>query len=350
MTLDEAVALSLLPDLSRVGLTARLRADDPVAARGRAPPARPGARARARSARQRRASTCSRGTIRGFPPRCSRCPTCRPALWYRGDARRAARARRRDRRLARRVRRRARDRAAARRRISPRAASPSSAASRAASIRRRTAARSRPAGRSPCSARASTASIRASTRRSPREIARDGPRGQRVSARHAAAAVSLPAAQPPDQRPVARRRRDRGVREVGLADHRRLRARTGARRDGGAGQRAERPQPGRTRADSGRRKDCGVCGRYRGGARLAAGPRPASGGSAVKCRSGQATSGDPLLRLMEAGQAYDLDALAAASGVDGVAAAAAPARARTARTRAARRRRPFHAADMNVLV
>jgi len=43
---------------------------------------------------------------------------------------------------------------------------------------------------------------------------------------------------------------------------------------------------------------------------------PASGDASSDARS--STSGDPLLRLMHAGQAYDLDGLAVVSGVDGV--------------------------------
>ena len=43
---------------------------------------------------------------------------------------------------------------------------------------------------------------------------------------------------------------------------------------------------------------------------------PARGDASSDARS--STSGDPLLRLMDAGQAYDLDGLAAVSGVDGV--------------------------------
>ena len=48
---------------------------------------------------------------------------------------------------------------------------------------------------------------------------------------------------------------------------------------------------------------------------------PPAGTSASGGASGDApssASGDPLLRLMHAGQAYDLDGLAAVSGVDGV--------------------------------
>ena len=46
-----------------------------------------------------------------------------------------------------------------------------------------------------------------------------------------------------------------------------------------------------------------------------AGEMPGADGSSDAQSS---TSGDPLLRLMHAGQAYDLDALAEISGVDGV--------------------------------
>ena len=256
MTLDQAVALSLIPELPRVGLTERLRADDPGPARtrahavrrsaSRAAARRSGGHPRAgveRSAVSRRAARHVRRAAGALVPR---------------HARRAASARRRDRRLARRVGRRARDGAAARRR--PR---------RARHHRRQRPGARRRLGRASRRARHGPDDRRARLRRRSHLSARardagrarsprDGLVRQRVSAGHAAAAVSLSDAQPADQRPVARGRRDRGVREVGLAHHRRVRARTGARGHGRAGQRAERPQPRRARADPGRGKDCGV--------------------------------------------------------------------------------------------
>ena len=68
MTLDEAVALSLVPFLPRVGLTEHLVAGDLVlldeAARRRS------ARVMFAFVRSRQASACCRGTIHGSLPRC----------------------------------------------------------------------------------------------------------------------------------------------------------------------------------------------------------------------------------------------------------------------------------------
>ena len=65
-------------------------------------------------------------------------------------------------------------------------------------------------------------------------IARDRRARQRAPAGHAAAAASLPAAQPHHQRAGARGRRRRGRREERLAHHRALRARAGPRGHGRA--------------------------------------------------------------------------------------------------------------------
>ena len=105
-----------------------------------------------------------------------------------------------------------------------------------------------------------------STRRSRDAIDASGRGRQRARAGHAAAAAVLPAAQPHHQRAVARGRGHRGGREERVAHHRAMRARAGARRAGRARQRPERPQPRRPRAAAGRCKDCGVRGRYPGGA------------------------------------------------------------------------------------
>jgi DNA processing protein len=82
MTLDEAVALSLIPDLSRVGLAGRLRADDPVlieeARRLRDP---------AHAARMR-ADAVGIGVLAWndprFPAALLAIPDVPPVLWYRG--------------------------------------------------------------------------------------------------------------------------------------------------------------------------------------------------------------------------------------------------------------------------
>ena len=158
MTLDHAVALSLLDDLPRVGLN------------------RPPALIR----RSRTARTCSAGLLRVAhvtltPPRratrhwllawndpavsrrsLATITDCPPALWYRGtlDCSRAARGRRSSARAPRRRSRSKRRVSSAT--ISPLAASRWSAVWPAASIPRRTAARSRRGGPSPCSDRAST--------------------------------------------------------------------------------------------------------------------------------------------------------------------------------------------------
>jgi len=82
MTLDEAIALSLVPDLPRVGLTERLRAGDPVllaqASRGRA---------EARAVRTRAAAEAIdviAWNDRRFPAALLTTPDMPPALWYRG--------------------------------------------------------------------------------------------------------------------------------------------------------------------------------------------------------------------------------------------------------------------------
>ena len=213
MTLDEAVALSLIPELSRVGLTERLRADDPVLLEiARTLSRRSASRAAARGSGGDPA--CWRGTIRGFPSRCSPSPTCRRRS---GIAARSTRCERPPSPSSARAPRRpsrSKPRSGSAP-TSPRAASPSSAAWRAASIRPRIAARSRRAGRSPCSDRASIASIRAEHATLAADIARDGLVVSEYPPRHAAAPVSLPDAQPAHQRAVARGRRDRGEREVG---------------------------------------------------------------------------------------------------------------------------------------
>jgi DNA processing protein len=83
MTLDQAIALSLVPDLSRVGLTARLQSDDlellelstayvPCSA----------------TVRERAASAGIRvlpWNDPAFPPGLLAISDCPPALWYRGD-------------------------------------------------------------------------------------------------------------------------------------------------------------------------------------------------------------------------------------------------------------------------
>ena len=107
----------------------------------------------------------------------------------------------------------------------------------------------------------------------------------------------LSAAQPDHQRAVARGRGDRGGREERIADHRALRARAGARRARGARQRAERPQPRRPRAVEGRCKDCGVRGRYPGGAAACRG-RAGTAGAAPR----RGRDRDPVLGLPDAGR------------------------------------------------
>ena len=100
-----------------------------------------------------------------------------------------------------------------------------------------------------------------------REIESTGARPERARARHAAAAVVLSDAQPHHQRPGARRRRHRSRRKERVAHHRAAGARSGPRRPGGPGQRAERPKPRRPCASARRGKDCGGRGRYSGRAR-----------------------------------------------------------------------------------
>ena len=82
MTTDEAVALSLVPDLSRVGLTARLRAHDPALLARAAPLC-----ARGREVR-RRAEEDGIGVLPWsdplYPAALLAIPDAPPALWYRG--------------------------------------------------------------------------------------------------------------------------------------------------------------------------------------------------------------------------------------------------------------------------
>jgi DNA processing protein len=83
MTFDQAVALSLLDDLPRRGLTARLQASDPELIE------------RADAARHRATTLCTATAARGifflawndprFPAGLLALPDCPPGLWYRGD-------------------------------------------------------------------------------------------------------------------------------------------------------------------------------------------------------------------------------------------------------------------------
>ena len=144
----------------------------------------------------------------------------------------------------------------------------------AASIRRHIAAHSPPAAsRSPCSAPASTSSTRASIARwrarSPRRArwsasSRRGTRPPRV----------LSAAQPDHQRAVRAVVVVEAGEQSGSLITARVRARSGARRPGGARERPRRPQPRRSCAVAGRCTDRRVRRRCSGGA------RPVQGGSA----------------------------------------------------------------------
>ena len=247
------------PEPSRAhGQAARRR---PVAARTGAAAARAGARG-ARGAPPRRASRRWPGTIRAIRRGCSRFPTARRCCGAGAGSTRStrppwpssARARRRW--------------PVSRLRIVwppiwPRAASPSSADWPEAWTARRTVAPLR-AGR--------TVAVMASgaDRVYPPEheaLAREISGAGLVISEYAPGTAPLPfrfpAAKPGDQRARRRRDRRRGVRAIGLAHHRGVRARSGARGDGRAGERPRRAQPRRPRAHPRRRKDCRVCGRYR---------------------------------------------------------------------------------------
>ena len=83
MTLDHAVALSLLENLPRVNLTERLKNDPDLLARAVST-----ARAGSRCARTRRASRrfrSSRGMTRDFPTALATLTDLPPVLWYRGQ-------------------------------------------------------------------------------------------------------------------------------------------------------------------------------------------------------------------------------------------------------------------------
>ena len=237
MTLDEAVALSLMPDLSRVGLADRLRADDPVLLEeSRA------LRDRAQVVRMR-AETVGIHVLPWndprFPTTLLAIPDMPPVLWYRGalDALRA-----------------------------PAVAVVGSRAASAVALE--TGARlgtdlaalgvtvvsglARGVDSSAhrgalCSGRTIAVLGSGVDRVYPHEHAalcrRDRARGsgdERVPTGYAAARVSLSDAQSAHQRAVESRCCDRGERTVRLADYRRVRPRTGPGGDGGAGQRAER--------------------------------------------------------------------------------------------------------------
>ena len=83
MTLDHAVALSLMFDLPRAGLTARLQAEDPELAE------RAGIRLAEARALRTRAAAAGIGALAWddprFPAALLAIPDCPPLLWYRGD-------------------------------------------------------------------------------------------------------------------------------------------------------------------------------------------------------------------------------------------------------------------------
>jgi DNA processing protein len=83
MTLDESVALSLVENLPRVGLTARLKAGDP-ALRALAAPLVESARA-VRLRAERQGIGVLPWDAPEFPAALTAIPDCPPALWYRGQ-------------------------------------------------------------------------------------------------------------------------------------------------------------------------------------------------------------------------------------------------------------------------
>ena len=315
MTLDQAAALSLMFDLPRLGLTARVRAADPdvldrvgrIAAKGTRGSPRGAAGGHAPSALERSpisriAARHSRLSARDLVSRRSR--------GARGAARGHRRIPRRDRRGAgnghtsRRGPRRGRHHRGQRTGAGCRFRRPSRSAAR------------RPHDRG--------AGVRlgphlsARTRRVGPGDHRQRARPDGVPAGHAAQRVSLPAAEPADLRPLPGGRRDRGLRAVRVAHHGRLRARAGPRRDGGSRQRPQRTKSWRTCAHPRRRHDCRNGRRYH--RRTGAGANGAGAVHAsqqVTSAAVSATSGDAVLRAMDAGQAYDFDAIVAASGLDG---------------------------------
>ena len=82
MTLDHAVALSLLPDLSRCNLTGRLLADDPELLERAGPLMSEARRVRARAAA--RGTHVAAWLDAAFPAALLTLTDCPPALWYRG--------------------------------------------------------------------------------------------------------------------------------------------------------------------------------------------------------------------------------------------------------------------------
>ena len=174
----------------------------------------------------------------------------------------------------------------------------------------------RRARRSPCSARAPTSSIRREHESLAREIAATGRGPERTGAGHAAAAAVLPDAQPHHQRAVARGRGRRGWREERIAHHGALRARAGSRRAGRAWQHSERAQSRRPRPVARRCKDCGVGGRYSGGAGLfAPGASRQAGCVGPGSTAAGAIAADRVLACLAPGESCDLDAIAERSGL-----------------------------------
>ena len=145
----------------------------------------------------------------------------------------------------------------------------------------------------------------------------------------AAARMALPPAQPHHQRPVARRRDCRGRGAQRVAHHRAMRPGAGPVGDGGAGRRAERPEPGRARPPPGRRphgreasrtSSRSSCTTGATSSADVAGVRPGTHPATGKPRPG-GTLRDPVLRAMAAGEPYELEELAAKTGIDPMTAA-----------------------------
>ena len=299
MTLDQAVALSLLGDqLPKPGLTARLRAGRPGTARARSAALETRARLRRRAARLP-ASTCCRGTIRAFPAAArAPSPTVRRCCGIAAGSSCLRRTGRGDRRIARRHR---------RSRSRPPRAWPTDLAARGIHRRQRAGARRRfggPSRRAAATGRTIAVLGSGVDHIYPPEHAplagadRSGRRRpQRVSARHGAAAAPLSAAQSSHQRTLAGGRRDRGVGEVGVAHHRACALEQGREVMAVPGNVLERPEPRRPRPAPGRRKDCRDCGRYRRGTGRRSGSRigrsmAVTSSSATASFSGSGAAGD----------------------------------------------------------
>ena len=336
MTLDQAVALSLM-SICRGVAPRRAAADgDPEPARARRDAGSRGARDRRRRAaggHPRR----SPGTIRAYPAALAAIADPPPVLWMRGDRAALSRAGRRHRRIARGVRRGARDgRRGSARDLAARGVTVVSGLARGVDSAAHRGALAPAARRSRCSARASTSSTRPSTRRW-RARSPAGARHQRALP----GTPPLPCSFRGATGIISGLSRAVVVIEAGEKSGSLITARCALEQG-----RDVLAVPGNVL--SGRNR--GGHALLRDGARIVEtaddileelGLAPMRRGSAIaggraRDRTRSALAADPVLGRMAVGRPCDLDALSERSGLDGARAAAAAVRPRTAGAGAAR--------------